>query len=74
MSPDSFIETTSSVARRAGVLAETVRLYGKLGLIDFLTLPNGTKLYQASTADRVKEIYRERMARRGGRRTAHRAA
>jgi DNA-binding transcriptional MerR regulator len=56
MTAENFSETTSSVARQAGVLAETVRLYGKLGLLECLRLPNGIRLFKPSAADRVRKI------------------
>jgi hypothetical protein len=71
---ERYLETTSSLARRAGVLPETVRLYGKLGLIESVRLPNGALLYPESAADQVMRVYRERMARRGGSRAASRPA
>ena len=65
MTAESYSETTGSVARQAGVLAETVRLYGDLGLLECTRLSNGIRLFKPSAAERVREIYTERMARRG---------
>lgn len=66
MMEEIFSETTSSLGREAGVLPETVRLYDKLGLIESVRLANGIRLFKPSAAERVRAIYCERMARRGG--------
>jgi DNA-binding transcriptional MerR regulator len=66
----SDVETTTSLANKAGTTAETVRLYTQLGLIECQRLPNGVRLYRSEAVARVKAIFAERMARRGGARTA----
>jgi hypothetical protein len=65
---EQFTETTTTLAAFAGCLPETVRLYGKLGLLDSLTLPSGVQLFRRSDAPKVRQIMTERLARRGGRR------
>jgi len=65
-----FTETTTAIARPAQVLPETVRLYANLNLIEHIRLANGTRLFKPSAVQRVREIYAERMARRGRRSAA----
>lgn len=62
---EHFSETTTSIARGAGVLEETVRHYGDLRLIEFIKAANGMRLYRPSAAGHVREIYMQRMAKRG---------
>jgi hypothetical protein len=52
MTEESFSETISSTAAE---------------LIESMRLPNGMRLLKPSAAARVREIYKEHMARRGGR-------
>jgi DNA-binding transcriptional MerR regulator len=59
-------QTTGAVAREAGVSPPTVRLYCDLGLIDFTVDSRGNRLCVPGTAAKVREIYSERMNRRGG--------
>jgi len=63
---DDFTETTGSLARKAGVLPETIRLYGDTGLIDCRRSATGVRMFRPSAADQVKRILAERLARRGG--------
>jgi DNA-binding transcriptional MerR regulator len=67
---DGFTETTGSLARKAGVLPETIRAYGDLGLIECQRAANGVRMFRANAAKQVKKIVKERLARRGGRRPA----
>lgn len=60
-------QTTTAIAREASVLPATVRLYADLGLLDYITSSEGRRLFQKTAAQRVREIYAERMARRGRR-------
>jgi DNA-binding transcriptional MerR regulator len=62
-----FIETTTSLARTAGLAPETVRRYADMGLIEFRIASDGTRLFRAAIADRVREIYANRIANRGRR-------
>lgn len=66
MSEELFVETSGSIARAAGVLPETVRHYADAGLVEHVRLPNGQRLFKASSAESVKQICAERMARRRG--------
>jgi hypothetical protein len=70
---EHFTETTTTLAAFAGCLPETVRLYGKLGLIESMVLPSGVQLFKRSDAQKVRQIMTERLARRGGRRRAQEA-
>ncbi len=62
--PEIFRRTSGEVAREARVSQPTVRLYAKLGLIPHITASDGTRLFSAEAADRVREIYAQRVARR----------
>jgi DNA-binding transcriptional MerR regulator len=61
---DSFDQTTGSLARLAGKSPQTIRLYVKLGLIECIRSADGRRLFPASAADRVREIYTRRLARK----------
>jgi DNA-binding transcriptional MerR regulator len=65
MTDELHTETTTTIARSACVLAETVRDYENLGLLECVRLPSGVRLFKPSAAQRVREIFAERMARRG---------
>jgi DNA-binding transcriptional MerR regulator len=56
-------ETTGSIARGAGCLPETVRRFADTGLIDFRRLADGTRVFRADAAGRVREIMAERRGR-----------
>lgn len=74
MAEDTYTETTSSLARQAGVLQATLLVYAKSGLVQSMRLPNGNYLFKPSAVGEVREIYTTRMARRGGRRVARASA
>ena len=61
----NYTDTTSELARQAGVTQPTIRKYADLGLLDCIVASNGTRLFCPGQADRVREIYRQRMALRG---------
>lgn len=61
----NYSDTSSALARDSKVTTETVRLYADLKLLDFIVASNGTRLFRSGQAPRVREIYAERMARRG---------
>jgi DNA-binding transcriptional MerR regulator len=65
MKGQGFTETPAAIARKAGVSVPTVRLYGNLGHIEFVTSSNGTRLHKPSAADRVREILPKRLANKG---------
>ena len=60
-----YTETIGSTARAAKVAVATVRAYADKGLVECIRTADGRRMFQASAAQRVREIYRERMARRG---------
>ena len=62
-----YTVTSGELARQAGIAAPTVTGYARLGLLDFIALANGTRLYRRGQADRVRQIYRQRVANRGRR-------
>jgi DNA-binding transcriptional MerR regulator len=57
--------TSGQVAREASVSQPTVRLYANLGLVPHITASDGTRLFSAEAADLVRQIYSQRLARRG---------
>lgn len=61
----NYTDTTSELARQAGVTQPTIRKYADLGLLDYVVASNGTRLFCPGQADRVREIYSQRMALRG---------
>jgi DNA-binding transcriptional MerR regulator len=67
MDSQEFTETTGAVARAGDATAPTVRLYGDLGLIPFITISNGTRLHRKDAGKRVREILLQRLAARNGR-------
>jgi DNA-binding transcriptional MerR regulator len=71
---EPYNQTTSTLARLACCEPQLVRDYANLQLIECIRLENGTRLFKSSAAARVREIRAERLARRGGRRTARPAA
>ena len=67
MADDPFTVTTSELARQAEVTGPTVSVYAKLGLLEYIRLTNGMRLFRAGQVARVREIHAERMAARGRR-------
>jgi len=68
---NEYTETTTEVARQTGPggpTAATVRRYADMGLLDFVWCSNGTRLFRAGQADRVRKIHAQRMGLRGRRR------
>lgn len=63
----NYTDTTSELARQAGVTQPTIRKYADMGLLEFVVASNGTRLFCPGQADRVRTIYDERMALRGRR-------
>jgi hypothetical protein len=62
---ENFSETPSKMGRDIGIHPGTVRSYCDEGLVEFLRLANGTRLLKPSAALRIREVYAERIARRG---------
>lgn len=62
-----YTDTSGELARQGGVTQPCIRLYAQLGLLDFITASNGTRLFRSGQAERVRTIYAERMAGRGRR-------
>jgi DNA-binding transcriptional MerR regulator len=63
---EQYSETSGTLARLSRVSIDTIRDYADGSLIDCIRLPTGQRLFKRSTAARVREIYRKRMANRGG--------
>jgi hypothetical protein len=64
---ETYSETTSAIAHAADVLPDTVRLYADMGLLEHVRLKSGIRLLKPSAAERVREIYSQRMGNRGRR-------
>lgn len=62
---EHYTDTTSELARQTEVTPPTIRKYADLGLLEFVIASNGVRLYRPGQADRVRKIYKERMANRG---------
>lgn len=56
------------------MLPATVLAYVRMRLLPAVRLPNGNYIFEPGAPQRVREIYRERMARRGGRHERKKAA
>lgn len=67
---DAFTETSTEIARKARVTSATVTKYARAGLLDFQVASDGTRLYRADQAAKVREIYAARMLGRGRRSAA----
>lgn len=64
---EQFTDTSSELARQARVTQPTIRAYADAGLLEYVTASDGTKLFRAGQAPKVREIYAQRMANRGRR-------
>jgi DNA-binding transcriptional MerR regulator len=62
---ERFTDTTTELARLARVTQPTVRTYAAAGLLEYITASDGTLLFRTGQAERVREIYAQRMANRG---------
>ena len=60
-----FTDTTSTLARAAGVTTPTVVLYARLGLLEHVRASSGMRLFKQGQAEKVREIFNDRMAWRG---------
>jgi hypothetical protein len=69
---ENFCMTTSAIAAAVNppCAAETVRLYADEGWVECLRLPNGTRLFKPSAAAEIRSVLTQRMANRGGDRSA----
>jgi DNA-binding transcriptional MerR regulator len=63
-----FCETSGSIARKAETSQNSVQTYARLGLIEFITLENGTRLFKPDAVEKVRELKRQRLANRSRRR------
>lgn len=60
--------TVGTVARESDTSPPTVRLYGNLGLIEYIKASDGTRLHGQDTPAQVREIKARRLKNRGGNR------
>lgn len=68
----TFTDTSSALARDAGVTVQTISLYSRLGLLSFIRASNGTRLYARGQATKVRKLCAQRMAGRGRKKGAAR--
>jgi DNA-binding transcriptional MerR regulator len=59
------VETTGSLARKAGISPATVRLYVKNGLLDCSRTEDGRRLFKPSAVARARAIFERRMNGKG---------
>ena len=64
---DTYTDTVTELARLAGMNGTTIRVYADEGLLDFVRASNGTRLFKTGQAERVRELMKQRIARRGNR-------
>jgi DNA-binding transcriptional MerR regulator len=60
-----YLETSGELAREARVTQPTIRKYADAGLLDFVIASNGTRLFRAGQAKKVREILATRLENRG---------
>jgi len=73
MKQHQYVESPAVFARGVAALDDdaknfsesTARLYCDLGLLDFIKLPNGMRLLRPDQHGKARQLYRERLARRG---------
>jgi len=65
MDGDHFTLTTGSIARQADVLEATVRRYADRGLLEYVRLYNGVRLFKPSAIERARALKAERWSRCG---------
>jgi len=70
MADFDYPETTGSVARAAGCLPDTVRAYADTGLVEYRRLADGTRVFRADTAEKVRRLMAERRHNRWAKPTA----
>jgi hypothetical protein len=64
----AYTDTSSRLARDSETCNAIIRLYARLGLLDYVVASNGVKLFRQGQAALVRQIKQERLARRFGRR------
>jgi DNA-binding transcriptional MerR regulator len=68
MTDDNLYDQTSgALAREAGTSVPTVQKYAEMGLLEFIRISNGTRLFRRGQADKVREICNRRTPGRRGR-------
>lgn len=67
---DDYTQTSSSIARAADCAPALVRKYADAGLIDCVRSADGRRLFASSTAETVRALKAQRLARRGKARAA----
>jgi hypothetical protein len=61
----TYIDTSGALARQSRVAVPTIVKYAEAGWLDYIVASDGTRLFRAGQADRVREIFERRMANRG---------
>ena len=59
-----FTETSGAIARQSGACQAVVQSYARAGLIEFIVLENGLRLFKREAADQVREIKARNIANR----------
>ena len=62
-----YTDTSGTLAKASDTTGTTVNAYANLGLLDFVTASNGTRLFRTGQADMVRRLKAERSAHRPGR-------
>lgn len=63
---ENFTETVTSVSKEEGTPSvATVRMYCDLGLVPHIRDANGRRLLRSDAREIVRQVYAERLARRG---------
>lgn len=65
-----YTDTSSSLAREAGVTERLVLNYAHEGLLDFIQTANGMRLYRIGQAEKVRALKAARLAGRYAKRAA----
>jgi DNA-binding transcriptional MerR regulator len=60
-----YTDTSGKLSRDSGVSVPTVNLYAEMGLLDFVRISTGCRLFRVGQAEKVRAIYAKRMANRG---------
>ena len=63
----AFTETSGAIARKSGTCQAVVQAYARAGLIEFIMLDNGFRLFRPEAADQVREIKARNIANRSRR-------
>jgi DNA-binding transcriptional MerR regulator len=60
-----YTKTIAEIGEASGLAGNTLRLYCDLGLIPCHRLANGMRLFAPDAAEKAKQVFAQRMARKG---------